>query len=176
MAAGRRFYTLETRAHRDGYTLKDIEGKCDEEGGYFDEDSGEWKPGTWEKEGYLEILKTGFEDDDLWRRCKVLVPDIDVRPSNDAGRYLCDFIYYASLTWFWKQRGEGGGKGQRGGSGDGDGEGKRGAGGCGGKNGGPVMFLHVPGESEPEDIERGREVAIALIRGMVLSWMSDKGE
>ena len=75
--------------------------------------------------------------------------DVDARPSNDAGHYLCDFIYYASLAHFYKAGGER-----------------------------PVMFLHVPGEAEEEDIERGREVAIALIRGMVGTWLhsKEKGE
>ncbi|KAI9720580.1 MAG: hypothetical protein M1812_002760 [Candelaria pacifica] len=153
MAAGRSFYTMETRAHRDGYTLRDVDGKEDEEGSEI-EDDGKKKEGVWEREGCPAILETGFESEDVWRRWKNELPDIDIRPSTDAGHYLCDFIYYASLAYFYK----------------------RAAGAIGEEKGGetPVMFLHVPGEAEKEDIERGREVAIGLIRGMVGSWMKGK--
>ena len=66
--------------------------------------------------------------------------DIDVRPSGDAGRYLCDFIYYSSLAELWKRDEE-----------------RR------------VVFLHVPVESDELSIARGREVLIELIRALVQS-------
>ncbi|KAI9784258.1 MAG: hypothetical protein M1835_003619 [Candelina submexicana] len=146
MAAGRNFCTMETRAHRDGYTLRDVDGKGDEQGGYFDA-KGEWKMGIWEKEGCPAVLETGCEVEEVWRRWKCDVPDIDVRPSTDAGHYLCDFIYYASLAYNYKRA-----------AGD----------------PGPVMFLHVPGEAEEADIERGKEVAVSLIRAMVGTWIQDR--
>ena len=31
----------------------------------------------------------------------------------------------------------------------------------------PVTFLHVPAEKEPEDIKRGIEVAVGLIKALV---------
>ena len=40
----------------------------------------------------------------------------------------------------------------------------------------PVMFLHVPGEHEYADIERGRKVAVGLIRALVASWVKGEGE
>jgi pyrrolidone-carboxylate peptidase len=66
--------------------------------------------------------------------------DVDVRPSEDAGRYLCDFIYYSSLVELWKRDEE-----------------RR------------VVFLHVPIECDEPAIARGREVLIELIRALVQS-------
>lgn len=77
-----------------------------------------------------------------------MIQGVDVRPSNDAGRYLCDFIYYTSLVEYWRR--------------DPD-------------MMAPVMFLHVPGRVEDLDIETGRKVALELIRAMVESAMRKKG-
>ena len=33
----------------------------------------------------------------------------------------------------------------------------------------PVMFLHVPGRSEHEDVTRGKKVALGLIEALVSS-------
>lgn len=64
--------------------------------------------------------------------------------SDDAGRYLCDYIYYASLAHFhatrkrempWDERTH-------------------------------VVFLHVPPVTHGS-VEDGREVAVALIRALV---------
>lgn len=65
-----------------------------------------------------------------------------MRPSDDAGHFLCDFIYYTGMLEYWKR----------------DKEGER-----------PVMFLHVPAEAGREDIERGAKVAEGLIRALVES-------
>ena len=65
-----------------------------------------------------------------------------MRPSNDAGRFLCDFIYYTGLVEYLKQNPEG----DR-----------------------PVMFLHVPGEYEEDDIQRGAKIASGLIKALVQS-------
>lgn len=64
----------------------------------------------------------------------------DVRISEDAGRYLCDFIYYSSLAHLTKK------------------EEKR-----------RVVFLHVPVDSNTEAIKTGTEVTIELIRALVQS-------
>lgn len=65
---------------------------------------------------------------------------MDVRPSEDAGRYLCDFIYYSSLARLWKRH-----------------EKRR------------VVFFHVPVDSDQESLLEGKEVTIALIRALVQS-------
>ncbi|KAI4173294.1 MAG: hypothetical protein LQ343_003005 [Gyalolechia ehrenbergii] len=137
MAAPRKYYTMETCAHRDGYMARDEAGES-LEGDTFWRD--EYKA--------PEILRPGFDADDVWRRWKSELMGVDVRPSNDAGRYLCDFIYYTSLVEYWRR--------------DPD-------------MMAPVMFLHVPGRVEDLDIETGRKVALELIRAMVESAMRKKG-
>jgi pyroglutamyl-peptidase len=64
----------------------------------------------------------------------------DVRISEDAGRYLCDFIYYSSLAHLTKKE-----------------EQRR------------VVFLHVPVDSDEASIKLGTEVTIELIRALVQS-------
>lgn len=73
--------------------------------------------------------------------------DEDLRPSDDPGRYLCDFIYYTSMVEYWRR----------------DHEGRR-----------PVMFLHVPAGNTEEDLERGRKVVMGLIEALVWSLSKDE--
>lgn len=70
---------------------------------------------------------------------------VDLRPSNNAGHYLCDFTYYACMLEYWRR----------------DPRGQR-----------PCMFLHVPSGLEEEDIRRGREAALGLITALVASEMA----
>jgi pyroglutamyl-peptidase len=129
MAPGRKFFTLETCAHRDGYNKKDVEGKTLE------------RDTLW-KEVYKspEILHTSFDTEDVWRRWKSGLVGEDVRPSNNAGHYLCDFTYYACMLEYWRR----------------DPDGQR-----------PCIFLHVPGGWSAEDVLRGKEVALGLIAACV---------
>ncbi|MCJ1306053.1 hypothetical protein MMC08_008871 [Hypocenomyce scalaris] len=134
LAAKGKFYALECLAHRDGYKSEDMAGET-AEGDRF-----------WEEEyGAPEILKTGFAGEDVLKRWKRGLTDEDVRLSSDAGRYLCDFIYYAGLVEYWRR----------------DPEGHL-----------PVVFLHVPGGNEEEDLERGRRVTLELIGALVDSRMA----
>ncbi|KAK8910488.1 hypothetical protein QC760_001433 [Botrytis cinerea] len=64
--------------------------------------------------------------------------ETDTRISEDAGNYLCDFIYYTSLAHRYKYQ-----------------------------QPNKAMFLHVPVESDPESIRKGVEITIELIRAMV---------
>lgn len=59
MAPGRKYFTLEKRAHRDGYNAKD------EDGDSLEDD-------TWFRDQFNapELLTPGFDTDDLWRRWK----------------------------------------------------------------------------------------------------------
>lgn len=68
-----------------------------------------------------------------------------MRISEDAGRYLCDFIYYSSLARLWKEERER-----------------------------EVVFFHVPVDSEPRDIMLGKNILVELIRSIVLSGMTKK--
>ncbi len=133
MAPGRKFYTLETCAHRDGYNKMDVDGKTLQGDAYWED-----------KYGAPEILYTGFDTEDVWRRWKSGLMSEDIRPSNNAGHYLCDFTYYASMLEYWRR----------------DSNQMR-----------PCMFLHVPGGYDEEDIIKGREVTLGLIAACVGSEM-----
>lgn len=139
---GRTFYTLERAARKDIYTTNP------------DVDSHTFPP-TSSPPYYAPLpttLTTGFSSRDLYRRWRSLLPDhsIDIRPSPDAGNFLCGFTYYSSLALFARE-------GTEGGIGNGV-QGER-----------PVMFLHVPVLNGEAEVRQGREVACALVRAMVES-------
>ncbi|KKZ67847.1 hypothetical protein EMCG_06476 [[Emmonsia] crescens] len=66
----------------------------------------------------------------------------DMRLSEDAGRYLCEFIFYTSLAHAYRER-----------------------------RNRSVVFLHVPGRTDDEGIQIGREVAVGLVRCLVACWV-----
>jgi len=70
------------------------------------------------------------------------LPDLTVKPSKNAGRYLCDFLYYSSLCELWKKR----------------------------VKNKTAIFLHVPVHSTPKDIENGRRVTLELIKAIADDW------
>ena len=63
MAPGRKYFTLETCAHRDGYKAMDEDGDTLTDDTLFRD---EFKA--------PEILTTGFNTDDLWKRWKSELP------------------------------------------------------------------------------------------------------
>jgi pyroglutamyl-peptidase len=135
LAASRNFFAFERQSFREPYwKVKDIDGK------FFSED--ETKE-AWN--GLPRILKPTFNCDDVWRRWRsnmsVVSPKTDIRPSDDPGNFLCGFVYYLSMSWFWKADSE-----ER-----------------------PVMFMHVPDCPTEEAIDEGREAAVSLIRALVES-------
>ncbi|KAK2743306.1 hypothetical protein FQN55_007502 [Onygenales sp. PD_40] len=202
MASTRPYYTVETRAHRDGYRITDVDGEVG-----LDDGEVRWKdaglpamlePGP--NSATTTTSTTGDSDDDktptpsltaisttstivsatttepttstpavirgtitttitstaartptnpsppdahflkTWR--SFLPETADVRLSEDAGRYLCEFIFYTSLAQAW-------------------GEGRDRS----------VVFLHVPGRTDEESVEEGREVAVALVKTLVRCWV-----
>lgn len=150
MSSGRDFYTAEMYAHRDGYSKnKDLDGEtlpADHGLKHF----GDCPP----------IMTTSLDCDQLLRKWKSNlrgIPkdlpgfDANCRISEDAGHYMCDYIYYNSLAWFGRRNGN---------SEYGHVEDR------------PVLFLHVPAESDPDVLEKGRQVAMALIDAMVHNWCS----
>lgn len=182
MAAGRRHYALETLAHRDGYTIKDVDNIDGLAVGSH----------RWLAEGCPSVLEAGWDSSDVldrWRRelendeyvreaargnIEALNKIPDVRLSTDAGRFLCDFIFYESLSLRWKdarrQRGElqslyenyptsppqpGIDEEEHGRSREREGK---------------VAFLHVPGDTDSGAIERGVRVTEGAIRALVASW------
>lgn len=66
--------------------------------------------------------------------------DLDLRISDDPGRYLCDFIYYSSLSQLYKEQ-----------------------------RPRKVIFFHVPADATEAAVARGRELAVNLIRSLVES-------
>ncbi|KAF8848515.1 peptidase C15, pyroglutamyl peptidase I-like protein [Acephala macrosclerotiorum] len=64
----------------------------------------------------------------------------ELRASDDVGCYVCGFVYYASLEYYWKRDGS---------------QGKR-----------RVLFLHVPKLEGAEEIIRGRDITIDLIKAV----------
>lgn len=152
IASPRLYYSVETLAHRDDYHITDIDGLS----GYEDGEK------RWKEMGLPPILKPGATveegsssssgrgsyppDEHFLETWKSLAPaDVDLRISQDPGHYLCDFIYYTSLS-LAMQAGQD-------------------------RN---VLFLHVPGASEDADIERGCRIALALIKTMVIRWIDEK--
>ena len=172
IAATRGYYSVETQAHRDAYHLSDITGRS----GFLD---GEMH---WRQLGLPPILKAGRAtdirptvnapametpgtapgskpqqavqrhaiphppDDHFVDIWKIFAPPgADLRISKDAGRYACEFILYTSLALAFQEGRD--------------------------RN---VTFFHVPPSCNDEDIEYGKNVAIAFIKALVTSWFDKK--
>lgn len=63
-----------------------------------------------------------------------------MRISEDAGHYLCDFIYFSSLAHLYKAERER-----------------------------KVLFLHVPSDASEHSVAIGRELLLQLVRSVVES-------
>lgn len=141
MASARPRYALERRAHRTGYRTPDVAGEFLEDelpGGQEDE--------RWIWHGLPDELESALDIPNVHRRWKELSsPEVDLRISDDPGRYLCDFIYYSSLATLHKQQ-----------------------------RPGKVCFFHVPADASDGAVERGRELALNLIRSIAESEMAEK--
>ncbi|KAI0484796.1 putative pyroglutamyl peptidase type I [Xylariaceae sp. FL0804] len=129
-------YALERRGHRDGYAKRDVDGRpLDDEARHRDQGAG------WVWHGLPRELETDLDAEDVHRRWVARSPkDLSLQVSDDAGHYLCDFIYYSSLAHLHKQR-------------------RR-------RN---VVFLHVPLHSDEHSLALGRELVLNLIRSIVES-------
>lgn len=131
VAAPRSYYAVERVGRRSNYnTNPDVDGEK------FSEEEADELFGD-----CPDILRPTFDCEDVWRRWRedLADPSADVRQSDDAGNFLCGFIYYTSLSYLYKK-----------------GWAKR-----------PVVFLHVPDLPTEEDVARGRAVTVALIRALV---------
>ncbi|KAJ5884562.1 Peptidase C15 pyroglutamyl peptidase I [Penicillium tannophilum] len=159
IASPRLYYSVEHLAHRDDYNITDIDGRS----GYEDGEK------RWKELGLPPILCPGKAFVDTKEQTDQRSPKgpksgpyppeshfletwkanasagLDLRISHDAGHYLCDFIFYTSMALATQQ-------GQD-------------------RN---VLFLHVPGAAEDADVERGREITLALIKAMVICWIDEK--
>ena len=154
MASSRNYYSIEKQGHRDNYdAFADIYGhKLDKRDGLtFWPDC----PPT---------LETSLNFNDVfqrWRNILINAPEVSpgldgvvLRPSNDAGHFLCDFIYYSNLAEHWLKRKD---------SNDVDKVDAR-----------PVMFMHVPRWTGADDLQKGRFITIALLRALAHSWRVEK--
>lgn len=145
-------YALERQAHRDGYDqYKDTEDQT------LDAQDG---PRYWPD--LPAELQTSLDFDDVydtWRSNLLRTPEMSselkglvVRRSDDAGHFVCDFMYYAMLAEYEKGR----------------------------KNAKyqveerPVIFLHVPGKGGPAHIKQGLIVTKTLIRSLADCWARSK--
>lgn len=144
IASPRPYYSVESLAHRDGYIITDIQG-CNG----FEDGERRWKeldlpptlaPGPESgKEGPYPPNEHFLE---TWR--SHAPAQTDLRVSKDPGHYLCDFIFYTSLSLALME-------GQD-------------------RN---VVFLHVPAASQDADIDLGRNIATALIKTLVTCWIDE---
>lgn len=157
IAATRGYYSVETNARRDSYSISDVDGK------YAYEDGEK----LWKELNLPPVLRPGSSDvatvtttvpskatrtypyppdNDFLETWKSFAPkDMDLRVSNDAGRYLCEFIFYTSLARAYLERRDR-----------------------------SVVFLHVPASHDDHDIEQGKQAALALIKALVTCWVDRK--
>lgn len=145
MASCRAFYTVERFGHRDGYHRN-----ADSDGKQLPEDDGQTRfadcPAKMTTSlDYDRVLENWRENVLASTDKTVPIERRDLRPSDDAGHYLCDYIYFNSLAWYGRRN-----KSMQDGA----------------ATDRPVLFLHVPGESDAATIEKGRGVAIGLIKAM----------
>lgn len=150
LASGRQFYSIEKYAHRSGYTSnEDLDGELpdpDEPEKRFAECPDRMTTSLGFEAllaRWRHIVKSGHAESGF--------PDTDCRASEDAGRFLCDYTYFNALTWFGRrnEKMEGGGPKDR-----------------------PVMFFHVPPDSDDSALQRGRAATVALIQAMVELYQS----
>ncbi|KAK4451574.1 Pyroglutamyl-peptidase 1 [Podospora aff. communis PSN243] len=141
MAGPRLFYSIERRGHRDGYNMRDVDGEL------LGDDERRVRQGKdWVWDGMPAELLSDLDMEDVlerWRRYSP--PGSDLRISEDAGRYLCDFIYFSSLSHLYRA-----GKPRK------------------------VVFFHVPSENSEKNFTLGRELVIQLVRSMVESELARK--
>ncbi|KAI0136304.1 putative pyroglutamyl peptidase type I [Xylariales sp. AK1849] len=97
-------YSVERRAHRDGYRHNDVDGHFLEDEKRHKREGEDW---IWH--GAPEELLTHLDVEDIYgrwiKRCPSNIErSFSMRISDDPGRYLCDFIYFSSLAHLFKQQ------------------------------------------------------------------------
>ncbi|KAI1610526.1 hypothetical protein EDD36DRAFT_421602 [Exophiala viscosa] len=195
MAGGRDCYSLETRGHRDGYRIKDVD--CND--GFLPGEA------VWKKEGVPDVLSVRWDEADVLSRWERSVkegleqrgflgkaPGKDdetpimpgtplfmvtmsraeenkrkavVKLSRDAGRFLCEYALFTSLSRKWLDANPQAGE-QESSPEEMDSQDKE----LTQERLGKVAFLHVPGWTGVEDVNRGVMIAEEAIRALVGSW------
>lgn len=82
LAAGREFYSVERRGHRDGYSMKDVDDKLLDDNARREHEKENW---IWD--GVPAELLTSCDIDDVWKRWRVAMP-VCVTPHVAAYREL----------------------------------------------------------------------------------------
>lgn len=145
MAGPRLHYALERVGRRDGYNLRDVDDEL------LGDSPADRSDPQWPWYGVPAALESDLDLDDVLARWRHhAAPGTDLRISVDAGRYLCDFIYFSSLAHLYRQNSEHGGQDAR-------------------YDRRRVAFLHVPAAATPERVAAGRELVIELIRSLAES-------
>lgn len=145
MASGNKHYEIEESAHRDDYTQhKDLNNKTPprDQSKTFPDCPRNISPSL-----AYEKLWHDWHDHVLGDDSALTAGDL--RRSDDAGHFLCDYIYLNSLVWYGRKNDcmLGGTTLTR-----------------------PVMFLHVPGESDSKSLQTGQKVALGLIKAMSVQY------
>jgi len=149
MAPERPHFYVEGQARKDGsYHLPDVDGNTLDRG-----DAAMHWPDC------PAVLHTSMDIDDVFNRWRNnlqtvprgVAPELDrvqVERSKDAGHYLCNFMYYASLAEQYRKSKA---------SADADAP-------------LPVIFMHTPIRNSADDITKGGLVTKALLRALAESW------
>ncbi|KAK1030885.1 hypothetical protein LTR33_017030, partial [Friedmanniomyces endolithicus] len=152
MASGRQYYAAERYAHRSGYSKhRDLDG-CIPSADETERDFGDCP----------DLMETSLDFENVVQQWQSTISDspktspacgADCRPSENAGNFLCDFTYYNSMVWYGRRNKklEGGANSDR-----------------------PVIFFHVPAESDEAALEKGTAVATALIQAMVEDFVAHR--
>jgi hypothetical protein len=170
IASTRKYYSVELQAHRDNYRITDVDGKLGyEDGEKIWKDKGlaaVLKPGLADasqrdrkststlaaapvpsSEENKKPLVIPYPANDhlvqIWK--SYAPPGMDIRLSDDAGRYLCEFIFYTSLSHAFEE-----GRDRS------------------------VLFFHVPSGTDDETLDNGRKAAVALIKAMATCWIQPR--
>ncbi|KAI4662385.1 uncharacterized protein J4E79_004674 [Alternaria viburni] len=146
LAAGRKYFAIEQGSQGRGYgKIPDVDGQR-----FDDSEMEKHFPSS----KYPPKLNTSFDTSEVLAHWKANLGYTsvdgtttdegcpDVRISNDAGNFLCGFIYYNSLAHYFGIKQD-----ER-----------------------PVVFLHVPDLSDSADkLREGWEATVALIKALVQS-------
>ena len=142
LAADRDYFAIEKGAERDGYhEIPDEKRKVFTRA----ETKKVWGKSparldtTLDVEDILQKWKESVAANNIKTKGKEKMNTVDIRTSDDVGNYVCGFVYYASLEWFWRKYGP---QGER-----------------------RVLFFHVP--KMEGIVEQGRDVTVALIKGVI---------
>ena len=68
MASGRKFYSVERRGHRDGYTMRDVDDEL------LGDEERQKRGETCEWEGMPKELLSDVNIDEIWKRWKLALP------------------------------------------------------------------------------------------------------